>query len=287
MYHPPDPNVQEIAAGFDDADEFEFIELTNVSGQTIDLRTIRFVQTQIDGDTVGIAFDFQGSELQELEPGEQVLVVENRDAFTARYGAGLPVAGQWQGGLSNSSETITLLATQTLLQSITYRDAWHPATDGEGASLEIRNVADNDLDAWNQAAAWTASTIAGGSPGRHPSHGVVGDSNGDGRFNSSDLVSVFIAGKYEDDIPGNATFSEGDWNGDGDFTTRDLVYAFQFGNYLPNAIPLHATPARLSAVRDVAFAEWHDGEPVWLRFRKPGMKLPPWTGESLADGDLP
>lgn len=60
----------------------------------------------------------------------------------------------------------------------------------------------------------------------------VGDSNLDSVFDSSDLVAVFAAGKFEDNFDGNAGWSDGDWNGDGDFTTADLVVAFQRGNYI-------------------------------------------------------
>ena len=60
---------------------------------------------------------------------------------------------------------------------------------------------------------------------------TTGDSNLDGRFDSSDLVRVFQAGEYEDGIPFNSTWSEGDWNGDRDFSTADLVHAFKYGNY--------------------------------------------------------
>ena len=59
-----------------------------------------------------------------------------------------------------------------------------------------------------------------------------GDSNLDGFFDSSDLVSVFQAGEYEDNLAGNSSWAEGDWNGDGEFTTRDLVFAFQSAAYL-------------------------------------------------------
>jgi len=59
----------------------------------------------------------------------------------------------------------------------------------------------------------------------------VGDSNNDGTFDSSDLVKVFQAGKYENDIA-LATFEEGDWNGDGMFDSSDLVSAFQAGTYV-------------------------------------------------------
>jgi hypothetical protein len=59
----------------------------------------------------------------------------------------------------------------------------------------------------------------------------VGDVNGDGRFDSSDLVLIFQSGKYEDGIENNATYAEGDFNGDGDFDSSDLVFAFQSGSY--------------------------------------------------------
>jgi hypothetical protein len=59
----------------------------------------------------------------------------------------------------------------------------------------------------------------------------VGDANGDGQFDSTDLVLIFQAGEYEDAIAGNSTWSEGDWTCDGDFDTSDLVAAFQSGNY--------------------------------------------------------
>ena len=61
---------------------------------------------------------------------------------------------------------------------------------------------------------------------------VSGDSNRDGIFDSADLVAVFKAGEYEDDVTNNSTFEEGDWNGDGDFDSSDLVAAFQSGSYV-------------------------------------------------------
>jgi hypothetical protein len=60
---------------------------------------------------------------------------------------------------------------------------------------------------------------------------LPGDANGDGRFDSHDLVQVAQAGRYEDHVPANASYEEGDWNGDGDFDTADLVFAFAAGRY--------------------------------------------------------
>ena len=58
-----------------------------------------------------------------------------------------------------------------------------------------------------------------------------GDSNLDDEFNSSDFVTVFQAGEYEDELPENSKWETGDWNGDGDFDSSDFVTAFQQGGY--------------------------------------------------------
>ncbi len=58
-----------------------------------------------------------------------------------------------------------------------------------------------------------------------------GDANLDGQFNSSDFVSVFSAGQYEDGVAGNSTWERGDWNGDFEFDSADFVAAFQAGGY--------------------------------------------------------
>ena len=60
---------------------------------------------------------------------------------------------------------------------------------------------------------------------------TFGDANLDGRFNSSDLVQVFISHEYEDGVPENSTWAEGDWNGDYEFDATDLVFAFLSGGY--------------------------------------------------------
>jgi hypothetical protein len=62
-------------------------------------------------------------------------------------------------------------------------------------------------------------------------HTYFGDANLDGQFNTADLITIFRAGEYLDDKPGNSTWATGDWNGDGDFTHSDLVTAFIDGGY--------------------------------------------------------
>jgi hypothetical protein len=66
---------------------------------------------------------------------------------------------------------------------------------------------------------------------------VIGDSNGDGKFDSEDLITVLAAGKYESGAP--ATYAEGDWNDDGVFDSLDLIDALAGGHYIPAAVPAH------------------------------------------------
>jgi hypothetical protein len=231
-YNPGPVTASEIAAGFDDKDDFEFIELLNISSQPIDLTQVRFASIVTGAEQQGVDFDFSQGTIKELAPGGRVLIVENLAAFTLRYGDQLPVAGAWSGGLSNRSEMITVMVGDSLLQQFSYRDDWHPSTDGIGASLEVVNASSTILDDWNQPAAWSPSSRPGGTPGTSAESRMPGDVNRDGIFNSADLVVVFAAGEYEDDIANNSTFEEGDWNGDGEFNTSDLVLVIQLGNYV-------------------------------------------------------
>ena len=58
-----------------------------------------------------------------------------------------------------------------------------------------------------------------------------GDANLDGVFDSGDLVHVFGAGEYEDDVAMNSTWGTGDWNGDREFDSGDFIFAFTDGGY--------------------------------------------------------
>ena len=56
-----------------------------------------------------------------------------------------------------------------------------------------------------------------------------GDADLNGEFNTTDLVNVFQAGKFETGQP--ATWATGDWDADGLFSTADFVEAFQDGGF--------------------------------------------------------
>jgi hypothetical protein len=116
--------------------------------------------------------------------------------------------------------------------------------DGDG-DLDI-TLEGSDYTYWGESSEITRRGVI---TNQADQHWPVGDSNRDGRFNSADLVAVFAAGQYEDDLPGNSTWLEGDWNADGDFTSQDLVLAFQLGTYVAAAETLEQIePADLRAI---------------------------------------
>jgi hypothetical protein len=158
-YHPCDPTPAEHAAGFGDENDFEFVELVNSGTAPLDLAGVRFVD--------GIEFDFTGSNQTRLASGQYVLVVKNLDAFEARYGFGLPIAGEYTGRLSNAGEHIKLVDAggETLLE-FTYgtQAPWPALADGSGPSLEIIDVTADPALGEN----WQVSNLDGGSPGSPP-----------------------------------------------------------------------------------------------------------------------
>ncbi|HRI13001.1 MAG TPA: CotH kinase family protein [Verrucomicrobiota bacterium] len=164
MYHPPPQTAAEFARSGGvtyEPDDFEFIELRNLSAdRTLNLAGIKFA--------AGIAFGFGDVA---LGPLERVVVVRNRAAFENRYGAGLPVVGEYgdaidplrDSQLANGGERLELTdALGIPLASFTYNDAWFPNTDGIGNALELLDPA-GDL---NTPPAWRAGDRWGGTPGR-------------------------------------------------------------------------------------------------------------------------
>lgn len=77
------------------------------------------------------------------------------------------------------------------------------------------NVSPDDAQLWTKQIALT----------------FFGDANLDGQFASDDLVTVFVAGEYEDTKYKNSIWHTGDWNSDGEFNSADLVLAFTDGGF--------------------------------------------------------
>lgn len=160
MYNPAEAPLEEAI----DNNEFEFIELKNVGGETLDLSGVSL--------TRGVRFDFASGDVTTLEPGEFVLVVRNKEAFLSRYGQAFSgiIAGEYQGRLSNSGETVTLEDFWSgTIAEFTYSDGagWPIEADGPGHSLVplASAIPDQPFGSLNYGGNWRASAYVGGSPG--------------------------------------------------------------------------------------------------------------------------
>jgi len=166
MYNPAAADVS--AGELDvDNDEFEFVELKNIGDQPLDLAYVSFVR--------GVTFDFAGSSVASLGPGQFVLVVRNKAAFESRYGTSLSsrIAGQYIDNadrLSNGGETIQLVDMWNgTIAEFTYDDGrgWPLSADGSGHSLVPLDsaIASESSGSLNYGGNWRSSAYIGGSPG--------------------------------------------------------------------------------------------------------------------------
>jgi hypothetical protein len=152
MYHPDGGNA------------FEFIELENTGGATLELGGAAFVE--------GIQFLFPPN--TPLAPGAFLVLAGDAEAFAAMH-PGVPIAGVFAGNLDNAGERIALADPGGIpLVAFAYDDerAWPVAADGFAHSLVL---ADPEGDPGHPES-WRASASPGGSPGfpdPDPAHGGV------------------------------------------------------------------------------------------------------------------
>ncbi|MGI8602428.1 MAG: lamin tail domain-containing protein [Verrucomicrobiales bacterium] len=159
-YHPADASQTEIAAGFSNQDDFEFIELMNIGASRVDLTGVTFA--------AGLDFAFDDSVLlREIGPGQRLLLVKNRAAFQFRYGASLPVAGEFQNlsGLSNGGERLQIIdKSGAPIKDFAYNDRspWPAAADGLGPALILMRPTTNPDH--NNAVNWRSSVAGAATP---------------------------------------------------------------------------------------------------------------------------
>ena len=149
-YHPAEPSSAEIAANYDDQDFFEFIEITNISTDTVDFTNVSFI--------LGVTYNFPAGTT--LAPGERLLLVANQAAFSTRY-PGISTFDQYTGNFRNSGEHVLLQAADaSAIADFTYGELspWPESADGDGFSLVF-----NGTDP-TQATDWRPSTTIGGNP---------------------------------------------------------------------------------------------------------------------------
>ncbi|MCA9152847.1 MAG: lamin tail domain-containing protein, partial [Planctomycetales bacterium] len=189
-YNPSPATDAEKLAGFS-SDDFEFIELQFNGITQTDLLGLRLSD--------GVEFDFYTSNIQSVQPGGRVLVVANEAAFKARYGSGLPVAGEYRGNLDNNGEDIDLKdVTGETIFSVSYGDSdpWPVAADGLGATLVLKDPAHVTDKQQNKWYSWRSSTEYNGTPGAASAaaSGVVINevlTRNDAPSNAKDVVELY------------------------------------------------------------------------------------------------
>jgi len=131
----------------------EFVELKNIGTEPINLNLVCF--------TNGIDFTFPD---MNLDPDGHVIIIQSRDAFTAKYGTGFNIAGQYSGRLNNTGERIELQDAlgQTILD-FSFKDSWYHITDGNGFSLNIIDPTSTP-NTWEYSEYWQPSSAKGGTP---------------------------------------------------------------------------------------------------------------------------
>lgn len=133
-----------------DLDVDDWLELTNTSGEAIDISGWTF--------TAGVTATLPAGSV--VPAGGYYVVAKDAAAFLAAHGFAADAV--YSGNLSNGGETVTLTNGATVIDSVSYLDAdpWPPAADGTGPSLELRGLSfDNTLPE-----NWGPSTVTGGTP---------------------------------------------------------------------------------------------------------------------------
>ena len=199
LYDPAGPNAAEMAAGANSANDFEFIELMNISAGNIDMSGVAIE------NAIGFNFNNAPEALRILPPGARVLVVENLAAFNARWpGRSAQIAGVFaSGNLSNGGELFTVRGKDgNIIREFSYdnEEPW-PSIAGQGPAADQPDysvVLNNPLTGPDHANPlnWRAGAASHGNPGGADSAPPPADPAGDANHNGvADILDyVFPAG---------------------------------------------------------------------------------------------
>ncbi len=168
-------------SGVNNAEQMEFIELTNTGSQTVSLAGVQLTQFKSEPYVFGSGVS--------LGPGERIVVAHSPEVFQAVYGTGINLAMEGYGpaNLSNSGERIALIGPLgETLQDFEFNDnaPWPSAPDGDGRSLHIIDALGDATDPAN----WRASIYVGGSPGA-ADWNIPGDFDGNGLVEEADAAA--------------------------------------------------------------------------------------------------
>lgn len=203
-YHPSAPTEFELNINPDfDQDDFEFIEIMNVSNDSINLGGCAFVQTPTNNRLEGVEFEFEPTTI--IKANQRLVIVANRLAFEARY-PGIKIAGDYSNRLDNAGEWITLVNKDgAIIDSFRYNDKepWPKLSDGSGPSLFLKepNTLPNTSDATN----WSASMTGGGNPTNANAINFFGNPTADADEDGTNAIMEYALG-LSDFIPSSNHF---------------------------------------------------------------------------------
>ncbi len=186
-YHPSNPTASEMTAGFTNPDDFEFIELRNISSYIVDASNCHFD----NGITYTIAAGTQ------IAPGGALVIPRRSTAFAQRY-PGVSTAPDYyvpgSNTLSNSGEELTLLdPAGSDIKRFIYGDSnpWPKPADGSGPTLVLISPFANPDH--NNALNWRASFANLGNPGTSDASpappNLLADDSGNGVTNLVDYAT--------------------------------------------------------------------------------------------------
>jgi CotH kinase protein/Chitobiase/beta-hexosaminidase C-terminal domain/Lamin Tail Domain len=262
-YHPSGPvTAEETADPNFRNDDFEFIEVKNISGGPVDLSGMAF----IDG------IDHYVLPTQVLAAGEYGVFVESLPAFRARYGNTPRVLGVYSDKLSNDGEALKLvdLAGATI-KTFTFNDIWYPTTDGVGDTLVALNESTAGADLSNPLS-WDAGDHPLGTPGmENNSIGFAGWLRDN--FTSMELADPLAVGVLADV--------------DGDGITTLMEFALGLDPKLHSAQSFLPTGSMIDLAGDdymaLSFRRLKPGSDVIYRaLVSPDLNI--WTDESMQFG---
>ena len=198
-YHPSPPTESElnINPSFDQ-DDFEFIEIMNVSNHSVNIGGCAFVLIPSKNRLEGVEFKFEPTTI--IRPNERLVIAANRQAFETRY-PGIAIAGDYSNRLDNSGEWITLVdGSGTIIDSFRYNDKspWPELSDGKGPSLFLKDP--NTLPDTSDGINWSASMTGGGSPSSADAMNFFGDPKTDNDGDGATAIMEYALG-LSDFIP--------------------------------------------------------------------------------------
>jgi len=255
-YEPPEKTSRE-----------EFIELYNPTDRIVDLSNWAFV--------AGISYIFPEGTV--LRSGQYLVVAEDPEVVTRRFGVSSPVLGPFVGKLANDGESVVLMdAEGKVVDVVDYkvRFPWPLASAGDGSSIELINPSlDNSL-----GGSWRASGMMSSGNTSRIYFVKEGDSNWHYRKGTSEPPAAWREPDFTED---------GTWRvartvigyGDGDdVTVLDDMRGGYSTLYLRHTFTI-ASPQDIPRVLKLAVYV-DDGAVVWIngvevgRFHVPEGELP-------------